>query len=108
MNTFAERLKNCRISLGLSQADLGKKVGLTQGQIGFYENGKTLGVKHILKLANALEVRPEWIMYGTGSKESKNDNPGLQEFNEICESLSIESLEQLAQVARILRKAEGK
>lgn len=50
------RIKELRKAKHLSQAELGKKVGLSQGVIADIENGRQQGSRKTLLLAHALEV----------------------------------------------------
>lgn len=70
MRTFAERLKAMREENipELSQMDLAKLSGVSQTTISNIEKGRNQGSKYIVKLANALGVRPEWLLDETGPK----------------------------------------
>lgn len=64
-----ERLKKAREDAGLSQDDLSKKTGVTQGSISSAELGKRKPrPATVRKLAAALGVEPEWLM-GEGPEE---------------------------------------
>jgi len=63
--TLGERLKHSREALGISQAELARKAGMTQGSIGNLETGTRKSAKNILVIAHALGVDPMWLQYGT-------------------------------------------
>jgi phage repressor protein C with HTH and peptisase S24 domain len=68
MSTFGERLRLARKENGLSQAALGKLVGVKQPTIAELEaEGK--GSSKASLLAKALNVNPVWLTDGTGKKE---------------------------------------
>ncbi|MBF0270290.1 MAG: helix-turn-helix transcriptional regulator [Alphaproteobacteria bacterium] len=69
MNTLAERTKQRRNEMKISQASLAKQVGCKQQTIGQIENGKITETGYILKLANALGVSANWL---TGLSEDQN------------------------------------
>jgi len=55
------RVREQRAKLGLSQQSLASKVGVTQGLIGQIEAGINKGSKHIVAIAKALGVSPNWL-----------------------------------------------
>lgn len=76
MKTFADRLNAAMTAAGLSQGQLAEKVGISQPAIQKMTSGKTTGSRKMVELANALNVRPEWLssgvglMQGSGHKDS--------------------------------------
>lgn len=66
--TLAARIKDARVTLGLTQAELAKRARLSQQMIGKLESGKTLETSRIVAIAKALGVSPEWLATGTGAK----------------------------------------
>ena len=58
----AERIKQRRKELGLSQEDLAKKLEVERSTVSKWESGKTnLKQSMVVKLANALDCSPTWI-----------------------------------------------
>jgi transcriptional regulator with XRE-family HTH domain len=58
----AARVRSRRIQLGMSQTELGDKVGITFQQIQKYEKGlNRIGASRLLEIAGALGVRPEYF-----------------------------------------------
>lgn len=56
---MALRLKELRLAAGLTQQELGDKVGLTHAQIGRMENGKRgISSDRVMQLAAALSCHP--------------------------------------------------
>ena len=62
-----KRIRQARIRLGLSRANLAKLVGVNERTITNYENGKTMKPSILQKIAKALEVDPQWLLTGEGS-----------------------------------------
>lgn len=63
METFAEKLKDLRLERGLTQPDLAKLIGVSNGSISFWENGlNTPRADIINKLAKALNTTPEFLL----------------------------------------------
>ena len=67
METLGTRIKFRMKELGLTQAKLGERVGLSQVAIGNIINGKTGDTPKILQIAIELRVNPEWLLNGTGN-----------------------------------------
>lgn len=62
---IAERLRKGREDAGLTQVELAKKSGLGRSAIMHYENAKAVpGGMELIKLANALELSPNFILIG--------------------------------------------
>ena len=62
MKTFGEKPREARVSLGMSQTDLGKEVGVVQRSIQAYENGeKTPRQATRAKLAKFLKVSVKYL-----------------------------------------------
>lgn len=66
VNTIAERLKQTRESLGMSQEQLASAAKVSQGTIGNVESGLRKNPRELLSIAKALGVRAEWLKDGIG------------------------------------------
>lgn len=64
--SLAERVKQRRSLLELSQAALAELVGVAQQSIFKIESGVTTKPRNIIALANALECDPSWLLTGRG------------------------------------------
>ena len=66
MNTMStgERIRALRIQKGMSQEELGRRVGLKKAAINKYETGVVVNLKRsvIAKLADVLETSPAYLM----------------------------------------------
>lgn len=62
MEISGARLRSRRKNLRLSQADLGRMVGLSQKAISDLETGETLETTKLHALAQACGVSPEWLL----------------------------------------------
>ncbi|MFG5779898.1 XRE family transcriptional regulator [Comamonas sp. J-3] len=69
MNTIAERLKQAREELGLTQPELAAKAKVSQGTIGNIETGLRKRPRELLAIASALGVDPAWLESGKGHKQ---------------------------------------
>ena len=63
-STFGERLFFARHKLGLSQEELGEKVGLSGHTIGRLERGRSTQIKNdaLRSLARVLGVSVDWLL----------------------------------------------
>ena len=66
LNTFGQRLKHARKLKSMSQDQLAKIVGVTQGLIGQIERDEIEGSKHTPKIADTLGVGLLWLTDGIG------------------------------------------
>lgn len=71
MKSLAERVSFARRRAGLTQAQLAKRAGVTRAGAGQWETGVTqsLSADVAIKVASALGVRIEWLVYGSGPLE---------------------------------------
>ncbi|MBJ9709855.1 XRE family transcriptional regulator [Burkholderia gladioli] len=77
MRTLADRLKEARSDKDLSQEELAALSGVSQSTIAHVESGRNKGSKHLLTLARALDVRPEWLGSGQQPKRAVEGGAGL-------------------------------
>lgn len=68
-----ERIKQARLSFGLSQAELAKLVGVSERTIRNYESGEIKKPYHLQKIAKALKVSPDWLLKGVGTLPEKQE-----------------------------------
>ena len=72
MNTIGKRVKNLRIALQITQANLAKKVGVSPAQISHIEKDRHKGVSNrtMSNLAIALGRPLNYLLSGTEKEES--------------------------------------
>ena len=64
MRTIADRLRQARSDLGITQQELGRRAGVSQKTIAKIEAGRTQRPIEILAIAKAAQVEPEWLLEG--------------------------------------------
>ena len=69
MEHFSDRLRFARQARQLTQAELARASGLSQGAISSYETGSRKSTTGLIQLAQALKVNPVWLIRGTGHME---------------------------------------
>lgn len=65
---FNSRVRQLRMALNMTQAQLAKRSGIPQSTIAHIENGRNKSVTKLIELAQALETTPEYLMHGAGEK----------------------------------------
>lgn len=70
--TIADRLKQAREKLGLTQLQLAEKAGVAQGTIANVENGIRKKPREITSIARALAVDAAWLEAGKGDPYPSN------------------------------------
>lgn len=66
MKTLAERLSTALAAMNLSEAELARRVGVTQQAINSVANGNTKRPRYIGEIAKALDTTVDWLLNGTG------------------------------------------
>lgn len=74
MNGFNLRLQQRRTELGISQAKLAKRVGMSQSGIALLETGRNQETTKIIEIAKALQTTPEWLLNGANSGANANSS----------------------------------
>ena len=68
------RIKECQLALGMSQAELGNAVGLVDNAISNYENNlREPDLAKWEQLASALHVSPAYLVGWSDEKGENND-----------------------------------
>jgi transcriptional regulator with XRE-family HTH domain len=71
---FGTRLKNLRNAKKMTQKELAETIGVNQKQCQHWERGRAEpGFDKLQRLAHALGVRIEWLLYGNGRAVSHDD-----------------------------------
>ena len=77
--TFAERLKGLREAAGLSQEELGEKLGTSRGSISFYEKCKrTPDIEFLSLVCQYFDVSANFLLGHTDNKHSTNEDIGFR------------------------------
>ena len=88
---IAERLKNARNDLRLTQMELAEKAGLGRSTIMHYENAKAApGAMELLSLAKVLEMSPNYILSGKERFiKEKDEEELLDSQDHMCNSVRV-------------------
>lgn len=66
LSSFAERLEFAMREAGISQADLGRALGISRSAVNQLVKGasKDMRPAHLIMACRRLRVRPEWLVFG--------------------------------------------
>lgn len=106
METLQDRLKEARRDAGLTQVQLAKRVGITQASYSELERGEGRGSKHIVPLAAALGVRPEWLQTGGLPKTAAPDVQRTEEVLRLWDSITEDRKDFLLEILRAAAQRE--
>lgn len=67
---LAQRIRDLRKTLGLSQAGLARLIGIDQSNVSRWENGAAPDDAHLVKLAELARVHPAELRYGAAPNEA--------------------------------------
>ncbi|WP_431644620.1 helix-turn-helix domain-containing protein [Enterobacter asburiae] len=70
METISQRIKQKREEMNLSQDQLAKLAGMRQQSLQAIESGATKRPRYLVELANALNCKPEWLLFGDNPNKS--------------------------------------
>ena len=66
-----ERIKQIRKEFGLSQAEFGKRLGISDAAVSKIESGKNTPAETTIKLiCREFQIEYQWLMHGTGPMTS--------------------------------------
>jgi transcriptional regulator with XRE-family HTH domain len=92
------RIKLQRLSAGLSQSDLGDKVGVTFQQIQKYEQGHTrVGASRLTEIAAVLKV-PVGSFFDGGDKVSKKQGSTQSALDLLSQPLALKLLQIFSEI----------
>jgi transcriptional regulator with XRE-family HTH domain len=106
MDFFADRLRAARLALGMTQAQLARKAGLSVSTIRDLESGKNRATTRLLQIAKALRVNPAWLETGKGQKEPVTQVDGAylvaESLQDLAEKLLDKGPETIAELIKLI------
>jgi transcriptional regulator with XRE-family HTH domain len=74
--TIGDRIRKARLARGLTQTELGKRIGVSQGMVTYYEvRGVSPAPDLLLKLARALSISVEELVGQKAPKTPSSEAP---------------------------------
>lgn len=108
-NEVGKRIKELRTSLGMTQEELGEKVGVKKAAINKYEKGIVENIKREMQisLAKALNTDPASLFYPELMQTAiEKQNEGR--FREKCKCLTQNEIENIFDIMDVLIKGKDK
>ena len=106
---FGDRVRARRVELGFSQGRLAKASGQSQSNIGWIETGQSKDPrKQVVALAEALWTSQEYLLWGTGIKETGRPLMSGDEVQEAYNSFSLDDRAAVTQAFSKLVEAMAK
>ena len=107
MATTGGRIKEARLRAGMTQSELAEKVGVKFSAIHKYEKGLVVNLKRetILALAEALDVRPSWLMCadeGELPEDVKSSDEDIVILARAAKNMNPEDRKKLLEMARLM------
>jgi transcriptional regulator with XRE-family HTH domain len=109
MEKVGDRIRRMRLARKLTQAQVAKAIGITQGSFTQLETGisKAPAASTLTRLARFFEVDPEWLMTGRGTQHPVSALTDAEsELILLFRSLSNESREYVLGRARSVHRDE--
>lgn len=105
MSVLNERIKERRLSLGLTLLQVAEKIGVKEATMQRYESGEIKNIKHdtIVRLSCALKCSPEYLIGWSDAllRPAAISDGGRKEIDEIFNGLSEENRSKLLELARL-------
>lgn len=101
---MAERIKERRTAMGLTQEDLGDKLGLQKSAIAKYENGRVENIKRtiILDMAKILDCSPAYLMgWEEFPKSNKRKGVSINVLGRVAAGIPIEAVTDIIDTEEI-------
>jgi len=106
---IGERIRFLRKSMGLTQKEFAKKIGITQGYLTEVESGKKQPSEKVLKLiSHTFGVSYEWLKYGKGEMWEKGGEEVPVWLREFMKEASDEDIELVHAFIQLLKHATSK
>ncbi len=88
--TFAERLKQRRTELGITQAELAEKANMTPRTVQYYESGKRkpINLEMVQRLADALDTTTEYLQGTTKAVVDAYEKGGAKSARDVNQIVS--------------------
>ena len=114
---IGQKIKAARIKKGLTQEELGNRIGVQKSAIAKYENGRVVNIKRstLQKIAKELDLRPSELIF---EEKISKDPVGMAErhfemimdedLQEIFEDFKSLSAEQKKIVKEVVKSFAGK
>lgn len=104
MDTWNARITIARNAKGWTKSKLASEVGVSNPTVSDWESGeiKKIEADNLLKICDALQIRPRWLQYGEGSMNEMYSDPKIQSVLRAMEMLPEYKKDILVQTSTAL------
>jgi transcriptional regulator with XRE-family HTH domain len=102
---IGKRLRLIREKIGITQAEVGAKLGIQSQHVSKYERGETVPTwENLIKLIELYDVNINWLLTGKGSIFLSPVNYSIQEEKNVSAVRDLEPDNQIDEIIMELRK----
>lgn len=77
--TLAERIIQCRKRSGMTQEELGEKLGVSRQAVSKWESGQTTpDLQYLKEMCALFHITADWLLFGEGGTETARGDEALQ------------------------------
>jgi len=87
------RISNRRKELNFTQPQLAELIGVSKNHISQFENGGSVSLEVLLDLCDALDITPDYLLFGTIREKPSQD---LIDLLKLCDDYEISVLTDVA------------
>ena len=97
--TLGARVRQCRLALNWSQAELARRLNIKQQSIDQLEAGKVKSPRYVIELAETLGAPLEWLRHGKGKMQFAQPTPGSNKARSWSFEAPVDPEEGIAKLA---------
>ena len=108
--TLPSRIRWALDEYGMTQMDLCRKVGMSQGTLSNLLGGKTRTSRYVVEMADAIGVSATWLDSGKGQPDRAFRTAGARHIAQVFDSLTDREREEVVGYVRyvVSRRADPK
>lgn len=102
---IGKRFRLIRERIGITQAELGEKLGILSQHVSKYERGETVPTwENLIKLTDSYDVNINWLLTGKGNMFLSPITYSLEEKDDITRVRDLEPDSQIEEIINELKK----
>lgn len=102
---IGKRIRLIRERIGITQSELGEKLGIQSQHVSKYERGETVPTwENLIKLTDSYDVNINWLLTGKGNMFLSPITYSLEDENDITKVRDLEPDSQIEEIIIELKK----